>query len=185
MKLKKAFLIILCVLGVAACETTRPVVVPAPPADPCPLPGGYQLKPAVATAEQTLRTCPNKLDEVFSSLLEVAKNSPKKENASLIQDLLKGLVKENKISETYAKNLYKKYFSIKFVNVPDVKTYNLPSEIDAIKKQLRREKALKRIGLLECCNDRAGYKMAEAEYARVVNFMENLVLNERYTKSGQ
>lgn len=181
----RAFLIPLCILAAAGCLATKPVVVSAPPADPCPMPSGYKLPPAIETAEETLSTCPGKLDEVFAKLLEIAKHSPDRENSILIQDMLKRLVNKNKISESYAKDLYKKHFSPKFVSLPDVKTYNLSGEIDTVKKQLREEMALKRIGLIECSNDKAGYKMAEAEYARIVNLMENLVLNEEYIKQNR
>jgi len=138
--------------------------------------------PAIETAKQTLNNCPEKLDEVFSAVLEVAKHSPAPENATLIQDMLKELIKQNKVSETYSKNLYQKYFSRTFVSIPDVKAYRLSAEIDTIKKDLHRELELKRVGMIEGCNDKESYQYAEAEFTRVVNFMENLLLNEDYLK---
>ena len=174
---------ILCILLVSGCVTGKPAVVSAPPVDICPMPFGYRMAPAIETAKQTLSNCPDKLDVVFSAVLEVAKHSPGPENATLIQDMLKGLIKQNKVSETYSKNLYQKYFSRTFVSIPDAKVYRLAGEIDSIKKDLKRELGLKRIGMIECCNDKESYQYAEGEFTRVVDFMENLMLNEDYIKA--
>jgi len=158
------------------------VTVSTPPPDPCPVPTGYQLDPALEMAEQTLTACPEKLDRVFMALLDIAKHSPAEENSLLIQDMLKSLIRKNKISETYTKTLYQKYFSRKFVTMPDTKAYNLAGEMDSIKKVLKEELACKRIGMAECSNDKESYKYAEAEYVRAISFMENLVYNEEYLK---
>lgn len=175
--------VILCILLVSGCITGKPAVVSTPPMDTCPMPSGYRMAPAIETAKQTLSTCSEKLDEVFSAVLEVAKHSPAPENATLIQDMLKELIKQNKVSEAYSKNLYQKYFSRTFVSIPDVKVYRLAGEIDSIKLDLKRELRLKRIGMIECCNDKESYQFAETEFTRVVNFMENVLLNEDYLKA--
>lgn len=175
--------ILLCIFLASGCVTGKPAVVSAPPVDICPMPSGYRMAPAIETAKQTLSNCPEKLDEVFSALLEVAKNSPAPENAGLIQDMLKALIKQNKVSEVYSRNLYRKYFSRTFVSVPDVKIYRLQGEIDSIKKDLKRELGLKRMGMIECCNDKESYQYAEAEFSRLVDFMESLLLNEEYTNA--
>jgi len=180
---KKLFLVILGIVLALGCATPRPVVVSTPPPETCPLPSGYKLGPAIERAERTLMSCPNKLDQVFMALLEVGRHSPHKDNSVLIQDLLKRLVSRNKISETYSRNLYRKYLSYRFVSLPDVKVYNLKGEIHAIRKQLKEERALKKKGLVACCNDLEGYRKVEVEYARIVNFMDNLVLNEEYLKN--
>ena len=178
--MKKVFALISLVLA-AACATPQLTVVSGP--EPwCPIPSGYQLAPAIEMAEDTLMSCPDKLDGVFAALVEIATHSPDPENAVLIQDMLKRLIERNKISETYSKNLYQKYFSHRFVSVHDTKVYNLQGELEFIKENLSKELALKKIGFVECCNDREGYRKVEAEYARVVNFMENLLLNEEYLR---
>lgn len=179
MKYIKLFAI-LCLLVPAGCLTPKPEAF-----DPCPLPTGYQMEPAIEIAESTLNICPDKLDLVFMALLDVANHSPKPDNAVLIQDMLENLIEGNKVSETYAKDLFKKYFSYRFVSLPDLKAYNLGGEIDTIKKQLKEEMELKKVGLIDCCDDKARYKLAEMEYARVINFIENLVLNEEYLKGGR
>jgi len=181
----KAIMIGCCILLASGCLAKKQVVISAPPADPCPMPTGYRLKPAIEVAEQSLSKCPHRLDEAFSRLLDIAKQSPKPENAILIQDMLKRLIKENKISEVYAKRLYQKYFSQRFISIPDVKIYNLRGKIDSIKEALKKELALKKIGMVECCNDKESYEKAKAEFVRAVSFMENLVLNEEYLKSIQ
>ncbi len=182
--MKKGLILIISILSiVTACATPQPAVV-SEPENVCPLPSGYQLAPAIEMAEKTLISCPEKLDDVFAALVKIATHSPDKENAVLIQDMLKKLIGINKISETYSKNLYRKYFSHRFVSVRDTKVYNLQGELDFIKEELRKELALKKIGFVECCNDREGYRKVEAEYARVVNFMENLMLNEEYLRGA-
>lgn len=178
----KALVIISCIFLVVGCVKSKPVTVSPPPVNPCPMPTGYKLEPAIEMAEQTLTNCPDKLDQVFLKLLEIAKHSPSKENGILIQDLLKGLIKKNRVSETYTKNLYQEYFSSRFVSMPDIEVYNLAGEMNSIKKALKNELALKKTGMVECCNDKEAYEHAEAEYARAVNFMENLVHNEEYLK---
>ena len=178
--------VVLCILLATGCATGKQAVVSAPPVvDTCPMPAGYRMKPAIETAKSTLTDCPEKFDKVFLSLLDVAKHSPAPENAELIQDMLKDLIKQNKVSETYSKTLYQKYFSGTFVSIPDVKVYRLPGETDSIKKALKRELEHKRIGMIESCNNKESYEHAEAEFARLVNFMENLLLNEDYLKTAQ
>ena len=179
---KKSLLIICCILIVAGCVTTKPVTVSSTPVNPCPLPSGYQLEAAIEMAEKTLTSCPEKLDRVFMALLDIAKHSPDKGNGLIIQDMLKNLIRKNKVSETYTKTLYQKYFSREFVTISETKVYNLSGEMDSIKKALRQELALKRIGMVECSNDKESYKTAEAEYARAIGFMDNLVYNEEYIK---
>ena len=67
---KRALSAIICLFWLTACVTTKPVVVTTSPVDPCPLPSGYKLRPAIEKAEQTLTACPEKLDQVFMKLLE-------------------------------------------------------------------------------------------------------------------
>ena len=178
----RLFVIICGILLCVACAK-KPLVVSTPPADPCPIPSGYQMGPAIEVAEKTLNTCPGKLDQVFMALINIGKHSPDKENAALIQEMLKGLIKENRVSETYAKVLYQKYFSPHFVTIPDLKVYNLAGEVIAIKRALKEELACKRVGLVECCNDKESYKHAEGQYVRAVGFIENLAYNDEYLKT--
>lgn len=183
----KTKLLIVCIsvmLLAAGCATKERVVV-APAMDPCPLPTGYKLEGAIEAAEQTLNTCPDKLDLVFAVLLDISKHQPKPENGVTIQGMMKRLVSRDLVSEKYSKTLYRKYFSYSFVSLPDTKTYNLPAEIDSIKDSLRAELAYKQVGIVECCGDKEGYQKVEAEYARLVMFLEDLVLNREYMHRSQ
>ncbi len=181
--MKTRMLLIACCLLMGVACAKKPFVASTPPSDPCPMPVGYQMGPAIEVAERTLNTCPGKLDQVFIALINIGKHSSAKENAALIQEMLKGLIKENRISETYTKVLYQKYFSPHFVAIPDLKVYNLPGEVPAIKRALKEELACKRIGLVDCCNDKESYKHAEGQYARAVGFIENLAYNDEYLKT--
>ena len=177
---------ILCIALVTGCTTGRATVVTAPPVvDTCRMPSGYRVNSAIETAKNTLNDCPEKFDEVFTALLDVARHNPTPGNAELIQDMFKDLIRQNKVSETYSKSLYQQYFSRRFVSIPDVKVYRLSGETDSIKKELKRELELKRIGMVECCNDKESYTLAEAEFARLLNFIENLLLNEDYLQTVQ
>lgn len=177
---------ILCTVLVAGCVTGKPAVVTAPPVvDTCPMPSGYRMQPAIETAKSTLTDCPEQFDAVFAALLDVAKHSPSPENAELMQELLKDLIKQNKVSESYSKSLYQQHFSRRFVSIPDVKVYRLSGETDSIQKALRHELELKRIGMVDCCGDKEAYALAEAEFARLNNLMENLMLNENYLQTVQ
>ena len=65
-----------------------------------------------------------------------------------IQKMLKRLVEKNRISERYARSLYSRYLSTKFDYVPDDRIYNLGDAIGGIKKEMREELGMKRIGLV-------------------------------------
>jgi len=177
MKSRTILTLIGLIIFVAGCQTTRTVDI-----DPCPMPTGYKVGPAIATAEQTLARCPDRLDEVFMGMVAIAKHNPDKENAVLIREMLSRLSKKNLISEQYAKNIYNAYFSIRFTSLPDVKVYNLPAEIDEIKKSLREELRKKKAGLEGSCGDKEEYALAETEFSRLMNLMENLVINEEYLR---
>ena len=146
---------ILCIALVTGCTTGRATVVTAPP---------------------VVDTCRMPSGYRVNSAIETAE---------LIQDMFKDLIRQNKVSETYSKSLYQQYFSRRFVSIPDVKVYRLSGETDSIKKELKRELELKRIGMVECCNDKESYTLAEAEFARLLNFIENLLLNEDYLQTVQ
>ena len=182
-------MILVGIILVSGCATDKPAIVKssaAVAADPCPLPSGYKLdNEIVELAKQALIQCPQKFDQVFAALLEISKHSPHSENAEKIQVMLKDMVKENRISEKYSKNLYQKYFSIRFVLVPDMKVFNISREIESVKSELKKELALKRIGMIECCADRESYRLAEAEFGRIIELMENIALNEDYLRAGK
>lgn len=181
--MKTRLLLIACCLLLGVACAKKPFAVSTLPADPCPMPAGYQIGPAIEAAKKTLSACPGKLDQVFMALITIAKHSPDKENAALIQEMLKGLIKENRISETYTKALYQRYFSPHFVEIPDLKVYKLSGEVPAIKRALKEELECKRMGLVDCCNDKESYRHAEGQYARTVGFIENLVYNDEYLKT--
>ena len=185
MNLKTIIAQLCIIVVVAGCQSAPKRVVTKPRIDLCPMPTGYILAPAIETAEQSLISCPEKLDPVFMKLLEIAKHRPETENRILLKEMFIRLVNLNLISERYAKDQYNKHFDINFSSLPDIRTYNLPVEIDSIKKDLRKELVLKRVGLLECCADSEAFKKAEDEYARLVNFLENMVLNEQYMKGNR
>jgi len=179
----KTIIAVFCVMAIViGCQTRQ--VTTQPYVDPCPMPAGNLLNPAIQTAEQTLNTCPDLRDRVFRALVDIGKRKPQKENGIMIRDMFIRLTGKGVLPDKSTKDLYNSYFSTSFARLPDTKTYNLPTAIDSIKKALGTELALKRVGLVECSGDREAFEKAEAEHARLINFLENLVLNEDYMKSG-
>jgi len=164
------------------CATNTQVSGVAYKPSKCPMPSGFKLEKAIETAETSLTGCPDQLDRIFQKLLDIAKHKPAKENSISIQLMLKNLIKKNAISERYAKELYKKYFSISFISIPDIKSYQLKDEMNSIHRSLKDELDQKKIGMVDCCADRENFKKAESEYIRIVNFLSDLVLNEEYLK---
>ena len=127
----KVFSLMMLALVATGCAAWKPAGVSVPVREFCSMPSGFQMTSAVKTARDTLNNCPEKLDDVFASLLEVARHRPAPENAAAIQNVLRELVKQNKISEAYSRNLYRKYFSRSFVSMPDVRVHRLAGQSDA------------------------------------------------------
>ncbi|MBW2742556.1 MAG: hypothetical protein JRE64_27920 [Deltaproteobacteria bacterium] len=60
---------------------------------------------------------------------------------------------------------------------------SLAGEVITIKRALKEELACKRIGPVDCCNDKDLYKKSESQYFRAVGFIENLAYNDEYLKT--
>jgi len=173
--------VLLCSVLIIGCAEEKPAPPPPPPTNPCPLPTGYKLDPAtINVARGTLSRCPEMLDNVFQSLLDIGKHSPGEDNKRCIIDLVKEMVDAGRISEKYSKSLLRKYFSPKFDALPDTRVMRLPFEVEEIKRNLRFELDLKKEGLVDCAGQREQYEAARSECARIFQLLDYLVLNEEY-----
>ncbi|MFH1885404.1 MAG: hypothetical protein ABIM40_01790 [Pseudomonadota bacterium] len=168
-------------------KTPAPAVMaPARSAvESCPLPSGFILENAIATAESTLSRCPMKFDEVFASLLEVAGSRPQTENGIKIHAMLKRLTDKGVVSWAYANELYGRYFKTQFVSLPDCKPHQLPERMEAVKIDLARELEQKRMGLKTACALDGEFVKAEKEYARVLRFLDDLSYNVEYMQRAK
>ena len=174
----KLFATLSIALIISACQTTTKNV-----SEQCPMPEGYILSEAIPQAEATINRCPQKFDQIFHRVIDIGKHKPDAMNSIHIQEMIKRLVRNNKVSERYSKTLYQSYLSIQFTSFPEIRPASLPAEIDSIKIALQRELAMKKEGIIECCADQEMYAKAEQEYARRVRFIEDLSMNVEYTNS--
>ena len=183
--MRKIALVLFCIIVVAlsGCAKKMVIISNTTVSDPCIIPSGYQMAPAIQVAERTLQNCPNLLQEVFESLIEVGKHHPNTENSEMIQSMLKRLIEDNLISRLYTKKLYQKYFSASFINLPAIKVYKLPNEVDNLKLILKDELKCKKIGLIEVCGNKEAYIKAEVQYSRTLSFIDNLMYNEEHMSS--
>ena len=149
---------------------------PAPPVvENCPLPSGYLVDQAFATARSTLSNpaCRYQFDAVFASLLKVCKGAPDMKNKELFSNLLLWAKNEGIISKVQAKAYYTRYFAHRFVSLPD--TYQTCSHCNRLKTLLancRNELKDKEQGLIETCGDKVTYAKASDDLAKIEVILE-------------
>lgn len=161
-------------LVAAGCVSRKP---PAPPnvVDNCPLPSGYLVDQAFATARSTLSNpaCRYKFDAVFASLLNVCKGAPDMKNKELFSNFLLWAKNEGIISKIQAETYYTRYFGHRFVSLPD--TYQTCSHCTRLKTLLadcRNELKDKAQGLIKVCEDKATYAKASDDLYKIEVILE-------------
>jgi len=180
--MKNIALIIVILFYMVGCSLKAPGKTPDVPV--CVMPAGYSLTEAIDVADTALTKCPDRMEDIFMALVDVAQHKPDIDNKSLFMNLFKRHAAKGHISERYAKSVIKQYFSTSYESIPAIKVNMVTTEMDSIKRDLKHELSLKKIGLVECCNDITSYEKAEKEYARILNFIDNIVLNEAYVKNN-
>jgi len=141
----------------------------------CPLPSGYLVDKAFATARSTLTTpsCRYKFDAVFASLLTVCKGAPDMKNKELFSGFLVWAKKEGIISKVQAEEYYTRYFAHRFVSLPD--TYQTCSHCSGLKTLLancKDELKNKEQGLIKVCGDKATYAKASDDLYKIEVILE-------------
>ncbi len=156
MKLKILGVIALAT-GLAACQTT-------PVADHCstPLPKGIDA--AINDVENRLgQGCEYHFDRYFQELLSIAEENPDAENKSRFSDHLMSAQEMGVISNRQAKELYNRYFNVKFVSFTG--DYNTCAQACPVEKEVLRnmqnELRDKQVGLLQASGDKSGYYRAD------------------------
>ncbi len=145
---------------------------PAPPrvVENCPLPSGYLVDQAFATAQSTLSTpsCRYKFDPVLSSLLNICNGAPDMKNKELFSGFLLWAKEEGIISKVQAEEYYTRYFAHRFVSLPD--TYQICSHCNDLKTLLancRNELKDKELGLIKACGDKSTYAKASDDFDKI------------------
>jgi len=141
----------------------------------CPLPSGYLVDQAFSTARSTLSNppCRYQFDAVFATLLTVCEGAPDMKNKELFSELLLWAKGEGIISSIQAEKYYTRYFSHRFVSLPD--TYQTCSHCTGLKTMLancREELKNKEQGLIKVCKDKATYAKASDDLSKIEVILE-------------
>ena len=154
----RTFVFLLGTVGfVAACTTT-------PVADHCTGKFPSDLSAAMSQAESRLASgCEYHFDSYFQDLLQVAEANPAAENKSLFSDFLVNANESGVISRRQARDLYNRYFNVKFVSFTG--DYNTCSQAcpvqDHVISNMKGELQDKRLGLLRVSSDQSSYYRAD------------------------
>ncbi|MEM7000791.1 MAG: hypothetical protein AAF529_08390 [Pseudomonadota bacterium] len=153
----KTIVTLLSAVWLAACTTT-------PVADHCQGDLGRNLNNAIQSVESRLNNgCTYHFDRYFGELLEVATANPDPLNKSLFSDFLVRTSDNGTISKSQARELYNRYFNIKFVSFTG--DYNTCSQACPVQAQLladmQSELRDKQVGLMEAAQDKQSYYRAD------------------------
>ena len=141
----------------AACEAT-------PVADLCGGRLGRTLEGAMAETERRLdNSCEYRFDSYFKENLAIAEANPDAENKRLFSDHLLRVNDMGVISKRQAKDLYNRYFNIKFVSLSgDYNTCSQTCPVQArVISDMKQELQDKELGLLRASADNASYYRAD------------------------
>ena len=136
----------------------------------CPLPSGYLVDQAFSTARSTLSNpaCRYQFDAVFESLLKVCKGAPDMKNKELFSNFLVWAKDEGIISRVQAEAHYTRYFSHRFISLPDTyQTCSHCNELKAILANCRDELKDKETGLILACGDKSSYAKASDDLYKI------------------
>ena len=144
-------------LGLSACATNQT-------AGHCSAPLSRDLDTAIMETEQRLASgCEYHFDRYFQQLLSTAEDNPNAENKSRFSDHLLRANEMGVISQRQAKELYNRYFNVKFVSLTgDYNTCSqtCPVQTDVM-RNMREELKDKERGLMTVSTDQASYYRAD------------------------
>ncbi|CAG35950.1 hypothetical protein [Desulfotalea psychrophila] len=153
-------------------STTHTNSVPEPV---CQLPSGYLLDPAFATARQTLanRECSYQFETIFKTLLDISEGDPTEANKEKFSKLLVWAKSQGIISKIQAKEYYTRYFSHRFISLPDdYQTCSYCSNLKSLRGDWQAELADKERGLVGAANDKVTYAKASDDLTKLDLIME-------------
>lgn len=143
--------------GVSACTTHQT-------AGHCSAPLNRDLDTAFMEVEQRLSSgCEYHFDRYFQQLLSTAEDNPDAENKSRFSDHLLRANEMGVISQRQAKELYNRYFNVKFVSLTG--DYNTCAQTCPVRSEvmanMQNELRDKQVGLLKASADKTGYYRAD------------------------
>lgn len=141
----------------AACEAT-------PVADVCGGRLGTNLESALSETERRLGSgCEYRFDNYFRENLATAEANPDTENKRLFSDHLLRVNDMGVISKRQARDLYNRYFNVKFVSLAgDYNTCSQTCPVQArVISDMKQELQDKELGLLRASSDNASYYRAD------------------------
>lgn len=143
-------------LGLSACETT-------PTAD-CSSPTTRNLDDAFTLVQIRLDSgCHYYFDRYMDDLLKIAEGDPKPENKRKFSEFLVTVGDQGLLSNRQAREIYNRYFNIKFVSMQG--DYNNCAHtcprMDKVLDSMQSELMDKELGLLKVSQDAAGYYRAD------------------------
>ena len=129
----------------------------------CTPPQETNLDAAFSTARTDLQSgCAAHFDTYFQRLRIVAEGDPGKDNKARFSEFLVWSNNEGLISKVQAREMYNRYFGIKFVSLKNdysICTGTCPRQAEVM-RNMTAELADKEQGLLKVSNDRRGYTRA-------------------------
>ncbi len=155
MKIKLFILTVALVL--TGCATTQTT-------DNCAVSLKGPLRSAMAVAEDKLGSgCEAYYEGYVADLIRIATDNPSKDNKRAFSDFLVNLSDQGTISKRQAKDLYNRYFNVKFVSLAG--DYNTCSQVCPVKDKvlldMRQELLDKETGLLQASDDASSYYRAD------------------------
>ena len=154
---------VLCLfaLSLAACNSfnTRPDDLAS-----CTLPEQHNLERALEAARDSLQAgCETRFHAYLETLLTIAQGDPAPENRERFSEFLVWSTEQGLLSRRQARELYNRYFSVKFVSM--MGEYNTCAlscpRKSALLSELETELADKELGLMKVSGDREGYYRAD------------------------
>lgn len=175
LRFSRLILVIFLALALAGCITTKPEETAAVPSLPdCSIPAGHNVAKAFQEAQEMLSDpeCSYQFDSSMVSLRRIAKGDPKPENKQLFSNFLVWS-KGNLISTVEAERQYRRYFDHRFTTLPkDGATCSYCRRQNDIIADMKIEKADKKEGLVDICEDRTTFNLANQQYNSIVLQLE-------------
>lgn len=174
---------------VAGCASSGNYVQTTP-ANPCApqLPETNRLGDAIAVAEEILQDCPQRQEEIFLELLDIAKRNPGVRNREEIIDLYKRLMEFEVINVKDARAMLTRYFYVRFAAVDSVEErFSSMSDraLDRVSMAIDDELALKEIGLVQVSDAQDQYEKAKEYAERMQDILESTKIQWSHLRREQ
>lgn len=139
------------------CATTQTV-------DQCQINIKAPLRAAMNVVEDRLTDgCGLHYETYIADLIDIATDNPDADNKKAFSEFLVALSDRGIISKRQAKNLYNRYFNVKFISLDG--DYSTCSQVCPVKDKvlldMRKELLEKETGLLKASSDKTGYYRAD------------------------